>query len=97
MRYAKGRTLLPMMLLAALGASGCGERVRIQAAFPPAQDLAVEPKPVPPPEIVTSAQAAAEHNVRIEAWADRGWLQIARLCRWARENGMQGIVCPPAQ
>ena len=57
--------------------------------FPPSADLAVESKPVPPPEIVTSAQAAAEYDIALEAWGERGWRTVARICRWAQENGAE--------
>lgn len=63
--------------------------------MPPAADLAVEPKPVPPPEIVTSAQAAAEYDIAVEGWGERGWRTVARICRWAVENGAE-ITCPAA-
>lgn len=77
--------------------SACGERVRIQAAFPPAADLAVEPKPVPPVDIVTSAQAAAEYDIAVEGWGERGWRAVARICRWAKEQGAEGLTCPEAE
>lgn len=61
--------------------------------YPTSVDLKVEPKPVPGPEIVTSAQAAAEYDVEVEAWGERGWRQIARLCRYFKGHGME-IQCP---
>ena len=75
----------------------CSPQVRVQPIYPPLADLQVEPKPVPPADIVTSAQAAAAYDIALEAHGDRGWLQVARLCRWFREQGMPGIVCPAAQ
>lgn len=88
--------LIPrLMLFASLSAaSACGPQVRVQAAFPPSADLRVEPKPVPPADIVTSAQAAAEYDVALEGWGERGWRAVARVCRWAKEQGMQ-VDCPP--
>lgn len=84
-----------LMLLASLSVAGaCSPQVRVQPIYPPPADLQVEPKPVPPADIVTSAQAAAQYDIALEAHGDRGWLQVARLCRWFRENGMPGIVCP---
>lgn len=65
----------------------------MRTIFPPPADLAVEPKPVPPLEIVTSAQAAAEYDVALESWGERGWRTVARICRWAKENGM-AVECP---
>ena len=53
----------------------------------------VEQKPVPSPEIVESEQAAAEYDAAIEAWGERGWRQIGRICRYARGHGMK-IDCP---
>lgn len=69
----------------------------MQPIFPPRAELIVEPKPVPPADIVTSAQAAANYDIAVEGWGDRGWRQIARLCRWAEEMGMPDISCPPAE
>lgn len=96
MPYAKGRIAPLMMLLAASAVSACGPQVRIQPLYPPAQDLAVEPKPIPTTDIVTSAQAGAEYSARVEAWGDRGWLTVARLCRYYKAQGM-AVECPPAQ
>jgi len=55
--------------------------------YPPVQDMAVEPKPVPSPDIVTSAKAAAEHDIEIETWGERGWRAVGRICQWAKDNG----------
>ena len=96
MRYDKS----PMRYLAlcafALAASGCGERVISTPLFPPSADLVVETKPVPPLEIVTSEQAAAEYDVAVEAWGERGWRTVARLCRYFVGHGMQ-IECPKTE
>jgi hypothetical protein len=62
--------------------------------FPPSADLVVEPKPVPPDEIVTSAAAAARYDVELESWGERGWKAVARICRWAKGHGAQ-VECPP--
>ena len=96
MLYDKALTRLPMMLLAALAVSACGPQIQVRPLYPPAADLAVEAKPVPPPEIVTSAQAGAEYSARVEAWGERGWLAVSRICRWAKAQGM-GVECPVAQ
>ena len=92
MRSAIRLILAPTMLLALWGVSGCGEPVPVQS-FPRVADLRVEPKPVPGPEIVTSAQASAQYDAAVEAWGERGWLSVGRLCRWARDNGMT-VDCP---
>jgi hypothetical protein len=76
-----------------LAASACAPKERIRPLFPPPADLAVEPKPVAGPEIITSAIAAAEYDVALESWGARGWLTVARICRWAKANGM-GVSCP---
>ena len=90
------RRLIPLLTLFVSGwaASACGPQVRIQPQFPPVADLRVEPKPVPPPEIVTSAQAAAQYDVAVESWGERGWLTVGRICRWAVEQGAEGLSCP---
>jgi hypothetical protein len=44
---------------------------------------------------VTSAAAAARYDIEVESWGERGWLQVARLCRWAVANGATGVTCPP--
>lgn len=88
----------PLMLsLCALAVSGCETPAATSLVFPPAADLKVEAKPVPPLEIVTSAQAAAAYNIEVEGWGERGWRAVARICRWAKANGMQGVECPPAE
>ena len=87
-----------MLLGLPLAVSACAAPTAvIRPLFPPSADLQVEPKPVPPADIVTSAQAAAQYDIALEAHGDRVWLQVARLCRWFREQGMPGIVCPAAQ
>lgn len=82
-------TLPPMLFASALAASACSTpQAVIQPLFPPSADLRVEAKPIPPDNIVTSAQAAAEYDIALEAWGERGWLAVARLCRWAIANGV---------
>ena len=86
--------LLPMLFVSVWAVSGCaGPRVQVRPLFPPAADLTVEPKPVPTADIVTSAQAAAEYDIAVEGWGERGWLTVARVCRWAREQGAE-VACP---
>lgn len=48
---------------------------------------------MPRPDIVTSARAAAEHDIAVETWGERGWAAVARICRWARDNGA-AVTCP---
>jgi hypothetical protein len=55
---------------------------------------------VPPSEIVTSAKAAAEYDVAVEGWGERGWSSVARICRQveAWEPGRQlPFECPSAR
>jgi len=63
--------------------------------LPPAADLRDEPKPVPTEAILTDAEAEARYNSAIEAWGERGWAQVARMCRWAVAHGSR-VPCPPA-
>lgn len=63
-------------------------------AFPPAQDLAVEPKPVPPVEVLTSRVAGEKYDNALEAHGERGWAAVARLCRHFDRMGMPGLDCP---
>ena len=77
---------LPVLLL---GVPGCKERERIQPILPPVADLkaVTVSKPLPPPEIVTSAHAAAEYDIAIETWGDGLRAAGLRLCRWAEAHG----------
>lgn len=95
MRYVAFPTKCLVLCAFALAASGCGERVISTPLFPASVDLMVEQKPVPGPEIVESEQAAAEYDAAIEAWGERGWRQIGRICRYAQGHGMK-INCPEA-
>jgi len=61
--------------------------------FPSSADLQVKPKPVPPPEIVTSEAAADAHDIALEQWAEEGWRQVGRICRWAKARGAD-VSCP---
>lgn len=45
------------------------------------------PKPQPPVEIVTDAEAEALYNSAIEAWGEEGWARITRICRDAVRRG----------
>lgn len=88
--------LLPMLCASLLAVSGCAsnsERVKSMPLFPPSADLKDEAKPVAGPEIVTSAQAAADYDASVEAWGERGWRSVGRICRWAVANGMPDPGC----
>lgn len=55
----------------------------------------IEAKPLAPVEIVTSAQAAAQYDIAIEAWGERVSRAGARICRWALANGATlSFACP---
>ncbi|MFN4288898.1 MAG: hypothetical protein ACK4E3_10440 [Brevundimonas sp.] len=73
--------------------SGCASRATIQPLFPPADDLRVEPKPRLDPAALDSEAALDAHEIALEAWGERGWRTVARLCRWAAANGME-VRCP---
>lgn len=72
---------------------GCAHREPIPRVFPPAADLKVQPKPQLKPEDVASEAALDAHDIALEAWGEAGWRQVARICRWAKANGMT-IDCP---
>lgn len=64
--------------------------------FPSAEDLRVEAKPVPPDEVLISREAGEKHDNAVEAWGERGWLQVGRLCRFFDDQGMSlPFGCPP--
>ncbi len=81
-------TVFPMLLLFALAASGCAKPASALQTFPPVELLGSTPKPVPTVEILTSAQAAAAHNIAIETWGQKGWDQVRAVCLWAKVRGM---------
>lgn len=99
MPFIRSRTRLLPLLACALAANACAEQVKTSLAFPPAADLqaATEPKPVPPDDIVTSDQAAADYDAAVEAWGDRVSAAGARICRWVVDaGGKLPFKCPPA-
>lgn len=64
------------------------------AAFPRAEDLRVQPKPVPPDEVLTSRIAGEMHDNAVEAWGEAGWAQVGRLCRFFDAIRQKGLECP---
>ena len=38
-------------------------------------------------EALASDNALAEHDAAVEAWGERGWAAVARICRWAQAGG----------
>lgn len=93
MRYTRRLTVLLVLLPSLIIASGCGGAGKTRPAFPSAIDLKREAKPEPTADIVTSAQASEDFNAEIEAWGDRGWSAVDRLCQWAKDMGMKDAPC----
>lgn len=89
--------LTPALLIAASLSlvSGCATKERVTPLFPPHADLRAEPKPRLRPEDLASEAALDRHDIELEAWGERGWLAIARVCRWSVENGaVLPFECP---
>lgn len=85
----------PLALAAALVlASSCASKGLPLIAYPPAADLQVEPKPLLAIEALGSDNALSEHDAAVEAWGERGWATVGRICRWADANGERGLRCP---
>jgi predicted small lipoprotein YifL len=85
--------ILRLVLLAGLTtASGCASKIPVQQ-FPPAADLRVEPAPVLDPAALNSDKALNAYQAERDAWGEAGWLQVARVCRWARDMGAK-VECP---
>lgn len=85
---------LALAACAALACS-CASREPRLTAYPPSADLRVEPKPLLAPGALASDNALAEHDAAVEAWGERGWAAVARICRWAQANGARlGFACP---
>lgn len=77
-------------------ASACETRGPTSPVFPSAADLRVETKPLASIATLTSEAAHVDHDIAIEAWGERGWLIVARNCRWAVASGAKlPFKCPP--
>ena len=63
------RSLTAALMIASLGAAvaSCAKPV---GAFPPATDLIVQPKPVPPDDVLTSRIAGEQYDNAVEAWGE---------------------------
>ena len=94
MQSRKARLAAPMLLAIALTATGCAVQGSPRPIFPSAADLAVEPKPAITPAVLADDRAAAEYDSAVEAWGERGWAAVARICRWAARLGAT-VNCPP--
>ena len=86
---------LACITLVLLTLPGCATRERDRPIFPPSADLAILPKPVLSPDAVSSEAALDAHDIALEKWGDEGWAAVARICRWAQRNGMEGVTCAP--
>lgn len=79
--------LLPLLVTLSV-ASACANRPPpVVQSFPLNVDLQVEPKPVAGPDILTSEKAANDYDASLEAWGERGWATVGRICKWAKEMG----------
>jgi hypothetical protein len=88
-------SLIAFLLLGgfSLVAPGCALPAKTFQSYPSVSDLRVEPKPVPPADIVTSEAAADAYDIAIEGWADRGWQAVHRVCIWAKASGLKQPPC----
>jgi len=57
--------------------------------------LIVQPKPVPPDDVLTSRIAGERYDNAVEAWGEEGWAVVGRLCRFFDAMGMERLNCPP--
>lgn len=87
-------SLIAVLMIVSLGAA-VASCAMPGAAFPPATDLKVQAKPVPPDDVVTSRIAGEQYDNAVEAWGEAGWAQVARLCRFFDAMGMRRLDCPP--
>lgn len=87
------RRIPALVLLASLWlVAGCATKIPAQS-FPPDADLIVQPKPKLDPAAINSDKALNDYDASVEAWGEAGWLQVARICRWARDMGAR-VSCP---
>lgn len=87
------RFLIACLMIVSCGAAAAS-CATLSASLPPAEDLRVQPKPVPSDDVLTSRIAGEKHDNAVEAWGEAGWAQVGRLCRFYREMGMKGLYCP---
>ena len=80
-----------MIVSAAVAVASC---TTPGSSFPPAADLAVQPKPVPTVEVLTSRIAGEKYDNAVEAWGEAGWATVGRLCRFFDHMGMPDLDCP---
>lgn len=85
---------IAVLMIASLGAAVASCETPA-GTFPRAEDLTVQPKPVPSDDVLTSRIAGERYDNAVEAWGEDGWAQVGRLCRFFDEMGMEGLDCPP--
>ena len=83
LRLTNGLALAALLVLA----SSCASREPRLTGYPPIADLKVEAKPALTVEALASDNALALHDDEVEAWGERGWETVARICRWSVTNG----------
>lgn len=85
---APGKLGLHLLLLASLAtASGCAKQEPTFHSYPPVEDVRPEAKPVPGLETLESEEAANLFDSKLEAWGDRGWAAVRRICEDAVRKG----------
>lgn len=85
------RFLLACLMIASVGA-GVASCATTAGSFPPALDVRVQSKPIPPDGLVISRVAGEMHDNEVEAWGEDGGAQDARLCRFFAGIGDEGAV-----
>lgn len=94
MLLSKSRTVFLIIASCAVAVASCETP---GAIFPPAEDLRVKEKPVPPDDVLTSRIAGEQHDNAVEAWGEEGWAAVGRACRFWRAQKMPlPFECPPA-
>lgn len=81
------RLLTPLAMLPLLTAATCGQKPPLYSTYPPVEDVRTEAKPVPGDDVFESDAAAQRYNSSIEAWGERGWAAVGRICRDAVRKG----------
>lgn len=88
--------LTPALLIAVSLSLAPGCAVRGSQSFPPSADLRGEPKPRLDPTAVDSEAALDAYEIELEAWGERGWAAVGRLCRWSVRMGAElPFECQP--
>lgn len=65
------------------------------STWPSAEDLRVEPAPVPTADILTSRVAGERYDNARDAHSEAGWAKVGRLCRFFAGQGMPlPFECP---